>query len=124
AAIALRAGAETVTVVCEHCHAVLDARDPNLRVLQRFKQRITLEPLIPLGTRGMIRGQEYIVVGFQQRTIKVDNVPYSWREYVLFNAQQGFRYLTEYDGHWNDVVPLKTVPEKKRVDGQPAAVLF
>src|ERR1019366_2069224 len=62
-------------------------------------------PLIPLGTRGTIRGTAYEAVGFQRRTIHVDGVPYSWHEYVLFNPHKGFRYLTEYNGHWNDVSP-------------------
>jgi hypothetical protein len=50
------------------------------------------------------------VIGFQQRTIDVDGVKYSWREYLLFNPYRGFRYLTEYDGHWNDVVPVPGAP--------------
>ncbi len=32
----------------------------------------------------------------------MEGVAYSWHEYVLFNPYKGFRYLTEYDGHWND----------------------
>ena len=40
-----------------------------------------------------------------------NGMPYSWREYLLFNPYKGFRYLTEYNGHWNYVTPLKSVPE-------------
>jgi len=29
----------------------------------------------------------------------------------LFNPVKGFRYLTEYDGHWNDVSILRSLPE-------------
>jgi hypothetical protein len=92
---------------------VLDARDPNLRVLQGPAQRMTVTPLIPLGSRGHWRGAPYEVIGFQQRTITVDDLPYSWREYLLFNPYQGFRYLTEYDGHWNDVAPLPALPARE-----------
>jgi hypothetical protein len=67
--------------------------------------------LIPLGTRGSIRGTVYEAVGFQRRTIQVDGIPYSWHEYVLFNPFKGFRYLTEYDGHWNDVSILRSLPD-------------
>jgi len=43
----------------------------------------------------------------------VDDVTYGWGEYLLFNPYQGFRYLTEYDGHWNYVSPLRSLPEAR-----------
>jgi hypothetical protein len=101
-----------VTVVCDHCHSILDAQDPRLTILQKFKAAVDEDPpLIPLGTRGKIRGTDYEAVGFQRRTIHVDGVPYSWHEYVLFNPYKGFRYLTEYNGHWNDVSILRSLPD-------------
>jgi hypothetical protein len=101
-----------VTIVCDRCHSILDAKDPNLQILQKF-DAATREhkPLIPLGTRGKIRGTDYEVIGFERRTIHVEGVAYSWHEYVLFNPYKGFRYLTEYNGHWNDVSILKALPE-------------
>ena len=110
AAIVLRGLAWTQSVACASCGAVLDARDPNLAVLHKFKQALRVEPAIPLGTRGQWRGAPYEVIGFQVRKIVVDQLPYFWREYLLFNPYHGFRYLTEYDGHWNDVVPLSALP--------------
>ena len=95
AALSLRSFTQAVTVVCDSCHSILDAQDPQLKILQRF-QKATGEdpPLIPLGTRGKIRGTPYEAVGFQRRTIQVEGIPYSWHEYVLFNPYKGFRYLT------------------------------
>jgi hypothetical protein len=112
AALAVRSFGNGVTIVCDSCHSILDAKDPNLQILQRFKVATDeVRPLIPLGTRGKIRGTDYEVIGFQRRTIYVDEMPYSWHEYVLFNPYKGFRYLTEYSGHWNDVSILKALPE-------------
>ena len=112
AALTVRSFNTAVTIVCESCHSVLDAKDPNLQILQRFKVATDeVKPLIPLGTRGKIRGVDYEVIGFERRTIHVDGIPYSWHEYVLFNPYKGFRYLTEYNGHWNDVSILKALPE-------------
>ena len=111
AAITLRSFTQAVTVVCDHCHSILDAQDPRLTILQKFKAVVDEDPpLIPLGTRGNIRGTAYEVVGFQRRTIHVDGLPYSWHEYVLFNPYKGFRYLTEYNGHWNDTSILRSLP--------------
>ena len=113
AAIELRSGELAQTVACPSCAAILDAKDPNLRVLQEFKGKIRYEPRIPLGTRGTIKGDQYEVIGFQVRGIRVDDVDYHWSEYLLWNPYKGFRYLTEYDGHWNDVVVVKNTPEEK-----------
>lgn len=111
AAIVLRSLGNAETVVCASCHSILDAKDPNLQILQKF-QVITGEvpPLIPLGTRGKIRGTDYEVIGFQRRSITVEGIRYDWHEYVLFNPYKPTRYLTEYQGHWNDISVCKELP--------------
>jgi hypothetical protein len=91
---------------------VLDAKDPALKILQKFKAAEDEDsPLMPLGSRGSLRGTDYEVIGFQRRTIEVEGIHYSWHEYVLFNPAKGFRYLTEYDGHWNLFSILRSLPE-------------
>ena len=122
AAIELRTMGHAFTVACASCGSVLDARDPSLAVLQEAQQRAgRVQPLIPLGTRGTLHGDPWEAVGFMQRTITVEGTDYSWREYVLFNPYKGFRYLTEYDGHWNDVITLKTLPTEGRKGSRPVA---
>ena len=112
ASLTLRSLGNAVTIVCDSCHSILDAHDPKLKILQRFQAKAGQDPpLIPLGTRGKIRGVLYEVIGFQRRTIQVEGISYSWHEYVLFNPVKGFRYLTEYDGHWNDVSILRALPD-------------
>ncbi|MEO7649280.1 MAG: DUF4178 domain-containing protein, partial [Bryobacteraceae bacterium] len=81
-----------------------------LRVLQAFKDKTRVTLQIPLGSRGKWRGAEYEVVGYQLRSTTADGITYSWSEYLLFNPYQGFRYLTEYRGHWNDVRTLRQLP--------------
>jgi hypothetical protein len=110
AAITLRTGAQAQVVVCDSCHSVLDATDPNLKVLQTFDDRMRWKAVIPLGTKGTLKGDPYEAIGFQVRTIMDDGVAYSWREYVLWNPYKGYRYLSEYDGHWNDYSVTKTPP--------------
>jgi hypothetical protein len=124
AAITLRSLSQAVTVICDHCHSILDAQDPRLTILQKFKAAVDEDPpLIPLGMRGKIRATDYEAVGFQRRTIHVDGVPYSWHEYVLFNPYKGFRYLTEYNGHWNDTSILRSLPTVNN-DVSPATVSY
>jgi hypothetical protein len=110
-AIILRTFGQALSVVCSGCGSILDAKDPNLQILQQF-DRVTgaVTPLIPLGTRGKIRGTDYEVIGFQRRSTSYEGIAYNWSEYLLFNPYKGFRYLTEYNGHWNDVGVCKDVP--------------
>jgi hypothetical protein len=112
APLTVRSMGHAVTIVCGHCHSILDARDPQLRILQRFEAATSEEtPLIPLGSRGKWRGAAYEAIGFQARTMEVDGIGYSWREYLLFNPYKGFRYLSEYNGHWNDCSVATALPE-------------
>ncbi len=111
AAVELRALSHTRSVACTSCGAVLDPRDPNVHVLQESASRVE-SPEIPLGTRGEWHGHPYDVIGFQRRSITVDGERYPWSEYLLFNPYQGFRYLTVYNGHWNDVTTVRELPTR------------
>ncbi|BCS31794.1 hypothetical protein TBR22_A09980 [Luteitalea sp. TBR-22] len=110
AAVELRALSHTLSVACTSCGAVIDARDRNVVALQDAAAREWIRPVIPLGSRGQWAGQPYDVIGFQQRSVTVDGTRYPWDEYVLFNPYHGFRYLTAYNGHWNDVTPVRELP--------------
>ena len=113
APIELRTGSLALSVACPSCAAILDAQDPNLAVLQQHQQRTgRVTPQIPLGTTGTLGGEPVQVIGFQVRGITVSGMEYRWREYLLWNAERGFRYLTEYDGHWNDVSVVKGAPKE------------
>ena len=120
AALEIRGMTHTVSVVCVQCLSIVDAKDPGLSILQQFTAKERVQPLIPLGARGQLHGAPYEVIGFQERSIEVEGERYAWREYVLFNPFKGFRYLTEYDGHWNDVITVRAVPT---VSGQQVRYL-
>ncbi|MGH9627975.1 MAG: DUF4178 domain-containing protein [Bryobacteraceae bacterium] len=112
--VQLRGYAHAVNAVCEHCNSILDASTPSLRVIQQFEARTTRKPIIPLGTHGKLSGASWRVIGFQVRAIEVDGVTYEWSEYLLFNPYKGYRYLTEYDGHWNTIRSVRALPAQTR----------
>ena len=62
-ALAVRGFEHTLSVVCPQCLSILDAKDPNLRVLQTFKDKMRVTLQIPLGKRGKWHGAEYEAVG-------------------------------------------------------------
>jgi hypothetical protein len=123
AAIELRTLDLALSVVCSSCGSILDARDPNLALIQAFEAKQKFTPQIPLGTRGTLKGEKWEVVGYMVRSITVDGTSYYWDEYLLFNPYKGFRYLTQYDGHWNDVQVVKAAPTESVSGGRPTVTL-
>lgn len=114
----------TLTAVCGHCASVLDTSNPVVRVLHQFREKQIRQPLIPLGSRGEFDGTQYEVIGFQVRSITVDGVDYEWAEYVLFHPYKGFRYLSEYAGHWNFIWPVRRLPvERPKMGRKPSQML-
>jgi hypothetical protein len=102
---------QTSSIVCGSCGAIVDISDENFKILDSFLAKARYTPLIPLGTKGVIRGVKWQVIGFIRRCITVDGVGYRWSEYLLFNPYKGFRWLTEYNGHWNYVRQVMERPQ-------------
>ena len=123
APLTLSAAGHSLSVVCPQCHSILDARDPNLQVLETFEAKQNIKPIIPLGSRGKLEGAEFDAIGFQVRTTDSDDLPESWDEYLLFNPYKGYRYLTVYNGHWNYVKTLPAVPDRIPI-GKKQGALF
>ncbi|MFN7918583.1 MAG: DUF4178 domain-containing protein [Bryobacteraceae bacterium] len=111
AGVEKKLGQQSASMVCTQCLAVLDSSVGALKVLQTIKAKERVRPQIPLGTKGKLQGDVYETCGFQVRTIEVEGEKYSWEEYLLFNAMKGFRYLSCYNGHWNDIKPVSRLPE-------------
>ncbi len=124
APVELRGFAHTLNVVCPNCLSVLDASTPEVQILQKFHAKQRVQPKIPLGSRGTLAGTMYEAIGFQQRVVQVDDDVFSWDEYLLFNPYKGFRYLSEYQGHWNFIRPVSALPVEIRAAGKPAVFML
>jgi hypothetical protein len=96
ASIKLRALGQSVMVACASCRTQLDVSRPDIRIINAYQKEWT-KLVLPLGARGVIKGQKYEVVGAMARTVS----GYQWHEYLLFNPYIGFRWLTYDAGHWN-----------------------
>ena len=118
--VQLRGFAHTLSVVCPQCHSVLDTSTPEVEILQTFEQKTQIQPTIPLGSRGSLDSAPYEVIGFQVRDAGSGDDLYSWSEYLLFNPYKGFRYLTEYNGHWNFVQVQTALPAPALARGREA----
>lgn len=110
--IALRAAGYTVTLACEYCGTLIDATDPATRIITRYNE-MQASLAIPLGTRGTLRGVEWEVIGWLQRS---DGWAI-WDEYLLFNPYAGYRWLIAQNGHWSlgrmlTAAPLRDGPDQ------------
>lgn len=108
AGVTLRAEGHSVAVVCGSCSSVIDAADSNHQIIMKAMKAVRVQPLIPLGKRGKLHGALWEVIGYLQRSDGTGI--YHWDEYLLFNPTKGFRWLMEFDGHWNFIVPIKGKP--------------
>ncbi len=104
-ALELRAPDKSERVVCPNCAALLDVNQGQLRYLKTL-QPGKLRPRIPMGTRGTLYGQSYMVIGFMQRSVRFEGIKYFWEEYLLYDGRLAFRWLVCSDHHWNFVEPL------------------
>jgi len=105
--------AGTQTVACASCGGVsafaqASQSDSKLSLLGTLKQRLKKSqgrPRLALGSRGTLFGARLEVIGWVKRSCVVDGQTYLWDEYLLHGAQ-GYRWLTEVEGHWVYMEPV------------------
>ncbi len=110
AVLTIKAVGLSVSVSCKSCHSLIDVNDPNYKILQVSAEKRKVVPVIPIGQRGVLGGNVYECIGFMER----GELPYTWREYLLFNPYVGFTWLFEYDGHWSLVKRIRKLPQGRR----------
>lgn len=92
---------DIVTVGCGSCGAVLDAANERVKVIAKASEQLRAQPILDLGTKGRLRGEEVEVIGFIHRHATDAGTTYYWSEYLLLGPDNKLLWLTEYDGHWN-----------------------
>ncbi|HET9241473.1 MAG TPA: DUF4178 domain-containing protein [Oligoflexus sp.] len=97
--IAIHAPGQSLSYACRACGALVEENHQGLRILKKASQSMLWKPLLELGSKNKLRGETWQVIGFMVRSDGSGD--YVWSEYLLFNPFQGFRWLTESQGHWN-----------------------
>lgn len=115
--LAVRAEGRSKAVACGYCGAVADAQDPAHKLLSKHASAVRFEPLIPLGTRGVLRGEKFECIGYMRRAVRYYGVDYEWGEYLLHNPLKGFRWLVESEGHWTLYDTLTEPPTGSGANG-------
>jgi hypothetical protein len=92
-------------VVCPYCNTMLDVGQGGaLSILAKLKDQA--RPKIKLGSRAALPEGEQQVIGYLQRSARVDGTWYPFEEYLLHSPALGFRWLVCSDGHWSYVQPV------------------
>jgi len=104
--------AQILAVGCVSCGAVVDTADQNYKVLSKAlgNRDEKYTPRLPLGSKGRLEDKPVEVIGFLVKRTKVDGIAYDWSEYLLASEHGTYRWLTEYNGHWNVVDVLSNPP--------------
>ncbi|KQM97195.1 hypothetical protein ASE85_14880 [Sphingobium sp. Leaf26] len=117
--IAMRAAGYTVTLACEYCGTLIDATNPDARIITRYHE-VQASLAIPLGTRGTLRGVEWEAIGWLQRS----DGWVSWEEYLLFNPYAGYCWLIAQNGQWSLGTMLTAAPQRDGSDQIAASRRF
>jgi ribosomal protein L37AE/L43A len=101
-----------LAVGCSSCGAVIDTAGQSYQLLSKAlgHRDEKYAPRLPLGSQGRLDGKPVEVIGFLVRQSKVEGIAYDWREYLLAAENGTYRWLTEYNGHWNIVDVLSNPP--------------
>ena len=105
--LVLHAPDSTLRMTCQSCNSLLDASAGKLKYFTTLRNKERLPIRIPLGSKGIINGNEFIVIGFLRRFAMYEGTSYPWSEYLLYNADIGFRWLVENQDHWSFVKSAK-----------------
>lgn len=108
-----------MSIACGSCGSVIAPHHHQFQVVAQYAHQTKVTPRIALGSVGKFFGHSYRVVGFMRRATTIESITYRWHEYLLHEAKQGYRWLTESDNHWNWVTNFRLVPERISLRGRP-----
>jgi hypothetical protein len=109
--------ASTKSMSCGSCHAIIDVSKGVAGQLSHALQTDPVEPLIPLGSMGLLQGVKWQLVGFQHRMGHEAGDPeddeseqFGWTEYLLYNQKRGFTFLVDSTEGWSLATPTTGAP--------------
>lgn len=82
---------------CPGCHTYYSIDGERLEQ-EKSKKTTDNVPWISVGSKCRIEGAAYIVTAYVVKRDVGNN--YEWSEYTLYNPIYGYKYLSEYHGHW------------------------
>ena len=112
--------ASTQSVVCDSCKSVVDVSKGIGADMAHYAQSNRMEPGIPLGRTGTLpipsgaAPLPWQVVGYLERMELMggdSDEAEAWREYLLYNRNEGFAFLVDTNEGWSVVRVLTGAPD-------------
>ena len=110
--------AGTQSITCGSCNSLIDISQGIGADLKAVAQTRLMGPRIPLGssatlTIGDVRAKSWTIVGFATKTGNFDDPEESfrWSEYLLYNREEGFAFLTDTVDGWVCFRTMTGTPE-------------
>jgi hypothetical protein len=97
---------ESERIACVHCGAIHEIKPGSLLEFVTSQKKFRNDLTIPLGSTGKFDKVPYVVAGFLRQQASGGGERWSWDEYLLFNPETGFRYLTCDADHWSLEDPI------------------
>lgn len=105
-------------VGCPYCGAISDIA---LQQVVAQQERAMQMPDIPIGSRGVFEGQEYVCIAYVRRSSDFEGDRYTWEEYLIWSQPIGFRWLVkDPETGWSWVTPANLA--ELDLSGMPASV--
>lgn len=97
-------GHKILTLNCQHCGAVLDARK-EYAVLAQFKAQQKPDCPLDIGMQGKLKGVAFTIIGMVGRFAEGE-----WVDLLLFSATHGYAWLSYENGHFTFARRIRDVP--------------
>ncbi|WP_027014896.1 DUF4178 domain-containing protein [Comamonas composti] len=106
----------TKSLSCPSCGSLIDLEQGMGQQLAYAEQHEPVRPSIPMGSKGMLEGLQWQVVGFQHRMGKEpgDDESFGWEEYLLYNQKAGFAFLIDSLDGWSMARVTTGLPQLNR----------
>jgi len=103
---------DSKSVTCPACNSIIDLSQGIGGELRHAIQDEPVQPLIAVGSVGLLQGVDWQVVGFQHRmgVAPGDDEHFGWSEYLLYNKKRGFSFLVDAEDGWSMVKPTTGAP--------------
>ena len=109
----LHAAGYSTLHVCQYCGSEIDlTSDDETRLIVEHTEAAKAL-IIPLGTKGVINGVEWVCIGNIEKNDGWD----TWEEFLLFNPYHGYRWLIFQASGWSVGTPILTQPAHPNQQG-------
>lgn len=112
----------TLRARCPSCGSELDTAGTTATLLVRGREAEarTGGTALQVGDAGTLKGVRWMVLGIVRQRSRADGETYDWTEYLLYQPDHGFRWLSDAAGQWlftevSDRWPMRMTGDRVRL---------